>query len=135
MKKVQRKSTPWRTSGNRSKITSIRPPFFLIFSQNIGSFEKYVQALVRRTSSDFKTPQSSLKNTRLRVAFSIPLGVWKGDSGLNYYIKAYKPEHILGWLGIFLISEIFQQLSNPVAGKWTCLTTRPRTVPPAERRN
>ena len=42
---------------------------------NIGSFKKYIQTLVRRTSSDFKTPQSSLKNTQLRLVFSTPLGV------------------------------------------------------------
>ena len=45
---------------------------------NTGSFKKYSQysqTLVRRTSSDFKTPQSSLKNTRLRLVFSTPLGV------------------------------------------------------------
>ena len=56
--------------------------FSLIFSQNTGSFKKYIQTLVRRTSSDFKTPQSSFKNTRLRLAFSTPLGVWKSEEVL-----------------------------------------------------
>ena len=56
--------------------------FSLIFSQNTGSFKKYVRTLVRRTSSDFKTPQSSFKNTRLRLAFSTPLGVWKSEEVL-----------------------------------------------------
>ena len=49
---------------------------------NTGSFKKYIQTLVRRTSSDFKTPQSSLKNTRLRLVFSTPLGVWKSEKVL-----------------------------------------------------
>ena len=46
--------------------------FSFIFSQNTGSFQKYVLTLIRRTSSDFKTLRSSLKNTRLRLVFSTP---------------------------------------------------------------
>ena len=53
---------------SEEEITYIRPASSLIFSQNIGSFEKHVQTLVRRTSSDFKTP---------RCLVSTPLGVWK----------------------------------------------------------
>ena len=30
---------------------------------NTGSFKKYIQTLVRRTSSDFKTPQNTLLRT------------------------------------------------------------------------
>ena len=44
----------------------------MISSQNTGSFEKNVQTLERRTSSDFKTPRSLLKNTRLRIFDSSP---------------------------------------------------------------
>ena len=38
-----------------------------------GSFKKYVQTLVRRTSSDFKTPQSSLKEGREGVKWELGL--------------------------------------------------------------
>ena len=56
---VQRKSVPWRKFGSIGGRDYI----------NTGSFKKYIQTLVRRTSSDFKTSQSSLKNTRLRLVF------------------------------------------------------------------
>ena len=54
----------------------------MIFSQNTGLFEKYVQPLVKKTYSDFKTPRSSSKNTRVRLVFSTPLGVWKSEKVL-----------------------------------------------------
>ena len=54
----------------------------MISSQNTGSFEKNVQTLERRTSSDFKTPRSLLKNTRLRLVFSTLLRVWKSEEVL-----------------------------------------------------
>ena len=53
-----------------------------IYSQNTGSFEKNVQTLERRTSSDFKTPRSLLKNTWLRLVFSTLLRVWKSEEVL-----------------------------------------------------
>ena len=43
---------------SEEKITQIRLAFSLIFLQNTGLFEKNVQTLIRRTSSDFKTPRS-----------------------------------------------------------------------------
>ena len=55
MKLEQRESIPWRTFGNRRKKLH---KFRKILS---GSFEKYIQTLVRRASSDFKTPRNSLK--------------------------------------------------------------------------
>ena len=47
----------------------------LIFSQNTDLCEKYVQTLVRRTSSDFKTLRSSLKYSASPCA----LNVWKSE--------------------------------------------------------
>ena len=68
--------------------------------ETFGSFKKYIQTLVRKTSSDFKTPQSSLKNTRLRLVFSTPLGVWKSEevlllSCLNYYFEGISADKML----------------------------------------
>ena len=61
--------------GERFGGRNHRRAFSLIFSQNTGSFEKYVEKLVRRTSSDFKTPRSSLDtcSTRLRLVFAVIL--------------------------------------------------------------
>ena len=64
----------------------------MIFSQNTGSFKKYIQTLVR-SSSDFKTPQSSLKNIRLRLVFSNPLDVWKWEEVLPLVFELLLPRH------------------------------------------
>ena len=61
------------------KVEYIKPDFTLVCSQNTGSFVKHVLTVLvlKWTSSDFKTPRNLVKSTRLLLAFSIPLGVWK----------------------------------------------------------
>ena len=87
---VQRKSVPWR------KFWSIGGRDYI----NTGSFKKYIQTLVRTTSSDFKTPQSSLKNTRLRLVFEL-LSVFENRrksssySCLNYYFEVISADEML----------------------------------------
>ena len=55
---------------------------------NSASLEKYIQAL--RTSTNFKTSRSSLKNTRLRLVFSTPFVFGNrrrfSNSCLNYNV-------------------------------------------------
>ena len=50
-------------------------PYHTIPYHTIGNSYKKINTVERRTSSDFKNPRSSLKNTRLRLVFSTPLGV------------------------------------------------------------
>ena len=69
-----------------------RPFFFLDFLAKYWFVycKKYIQTLVRRNSSDFKTLQSSLKNTRLRLVFSTPLGVWKSEEVLPLVFELFE---------------------------------------------
>ena len=60
-KKSQHRGERLKIGGRIYSIHKFRPAVRFIFSQNTGSFEKYVHKIVRRTSSDFKTPQSLLK--------------------------------------------------------------------------
>ena len=75
-KKINTVENIWKS---KEEITQIRPVFSLIFSQNTGLYEKYVQTLVTRTFSHFKTPRSSLQNTRPHLVFSTPLDIWESE--------------------------------------------------------
>ena len=57
--------------GGRNYINKAN--FVLDFLTNSGSFEKYVKTLVRRTSSNFKTPRSSLKMLGFTSHFQLTL--------------------------------------------------------------
>ena len=64
-----------------------------IFSRNRGKFRKYVQILVSRTSSNFKTRRSALKRHGFASQFQL-FSLFGNPrrssySYLNYYIKSY----------------------------------------------
>ena len=48
---------------SEKEITLIKTALSLIFSQNTGLFEKYVQTLVKRFSSDFKSISKFVKKS------------------------------------------------------------------------
>ena len=66
---------------------------------NTGSFKKYIQTFVRRTSSDFKTPQSWLKILGFALYFQL-LSVFENRTKasywcLNYYFEGISADKML----------------------------------------
>ena len=52
--------------------------------------------LIRRASSDFKAPRSSLKNTWLRRVFTTPVGGWKSKEVLQLVFELLLTTNLLG---------------------------------------
>ena len=81
-KKINTVENVWQS---KEEITKIRSAFSSIFSQNTGSFEKYVQTLtIPLISKHLEVSPNIL------ILLSTPLGVWKSKpsySCLNYYLK------------------------------------------------
>ena len=82
--------------------------------QNTNEFEKSVQTLIRKTSSNFKKSRMLLKNPRICLLFSIHLGVLKLEevpqSCLNYYL--------LSTCYILFVDVLFEYSLEPKTGKY-----------------